>query len=410
MESSRARAATRWLAVLGASAALAACGGGGGGGDVAQPAGQGSLRVAITDAPSCYEHVYVTVEKVRVHQSAAAGEADGGWQELALSPAKRIDLVSLTNGVLEELGSMQLPAGRYSQVRLVLAENAASGSGALANAVQPIGGVETALSTPSAQQSGLKLQANVDVPEGAAADLVLDFDACKSVVKAGNSGRYNLKPVVSVVPRVMAGLMGYVTTTLSLSSTTVAAQQNGTTVRSTVPDASGKFSIPFLPAGTYTLVITSDGRATTVLTGVPAGTTTTVVNGTATAFAPPASSMAEVTGTVTASSVSGSTTVSTAVTDADIRALQALTGGPTIEVAHKPVDATLGTYSLRLPVAAPVKGAYATGTATLTLTPDTAVAGKYTIQAQAPGRTVQEKPVTVTSGTATTSLNFNYGP
>lgn len=395
---------SRWLALAGATVALAACGGGGG--DAAES--QGSLRVALTDAPSCYENVFVTVEKVRVHQSSTAGDGEGGWHELTVSPARRTDLVTLTNGVLEELGSMPLPAGRYSQVRLVLAENAASGSGALANAVRPTGGQETALATPSALQSGLKLKANVDVAAGQAADLVLDFDACKSVVKAGNSERYNLKPVVSVVPRVASGVMGYVATTLSLGSTTVAAQQDGTTVRSTVPDAAGRFNIPFLPAGTYTLVITSDGRATTVLTGVPAGTTTTVVNGTGTAFAPPVSSMAEVTGTVTATTVNGSSTISTAVTDADVRALQALTGGPTIEVAARAVDATNGTYSMRLPLAAPLKGTYAAGTATATFTPDTAAAGKYTLEARAPERSPVQRSVTL--GTITTSGNLNFAP
>lgn len=398
--------AGRWLAVLGATAALAACGGGGGGGEVA--GGEGTLRVALTDAPSCYENVFVTVEKVRVHQSSTAGDAEGGWHELAISPARRIDLVTLTNGVLEELGSMSLAPGRYSQVRLVLAENAASGGGVLANAVKPIGGQETALATPSAMQSGLKLKANVDVAAGQSADLVLDFDACKSVVKAGNSGRYNLKPVISVVPRIASGIAGYVTTTLSLSSTTVAAQRNGATVRSTVPDAAGKFNIPFLPAGTYTLVITSDGRATTVLTGVPAGTTTTVVNGTGTAFAPPVSSMADVAGTVTATAVAGSSTTSVAVTDADVRALQALTGGPTIEVASRAVDATNGTYSMRLPLAAPLKGTYAAGTATATFTPDTAVAGQYTLRAEAPARTAVERSVTL--GTTTTSGNLDFLP
>ena len=29
---------------------------------------------------------------------------------------------------------------------------------------------------------------------------MLDFDACKSVVKAGNSGQYLLKPVITMIP------------------------------------------------------------------------------------------------------------------------------------------------------------------------------------------------------------------
>jgi hypothetical protein len=396
---------SRWLAVIGAAAALAACGGGGGS-DGAAATGTGTLRVALTDAPSCYQHVYVTVQKVRVHQSATAGDTDAGWSDLTLAAPQRIDLVSLSNGVLQELGSTPLPAGHYQQVRLVLADNAGSGASAMANSVQPNGGAETALDTPSAMQSGLKLRADFDVAAGQMADLVLDFDACKSIVQAGNSGKFILKPVISVVPRIVSGVTGYVTTTLSLSSTTIAAQQNGTTVRSTAPDATGKFSIPYLQPGTYTLVVTSDGHATAVVTNVPAGTTTTVVNGTATAIAPPASTMADITGTVAATSVSGSATTSVAVTDANVRALQALTGGPTIEVTSRPVDATSGGYSLHVPVAAPVKASFPTGTATLAFTADTAVAGQYSVEASAPNRSAVTKTTTV--GTTTSAVNFTY--
>jgi hypothetical protein len=396
---------SRWLAVIGAAAALAACGGGGGS-DGAAATGTGTLRVALTDAPSCYQHVYVTVQKVRVHQSATAGDTDAGWSDLTLAAPQRIDLVSLSNGVLQELGSTPLPAGHYQQVRLVLADNAGSGASAMANSVQPNGGAETALDTPSAMQSGLKLRADFDVAAGQMADLVLDFDACKSIVQAGNSGKFILKPVISVVPRIVSGVTGYVTTTLSLSSTTIAAQQNGTTVRSTAPDATGKFSIPYLQPGTYTLVVTSDGHATAVVTNVPAGTTTTVVNGTATAIAPPASTMADITGTGAATSVSGSATTSVAVTDANVRALQALTGGPTIEVTSRPVDATSGGYSLHVPVAAPVKASFPTGTATLAFTADTAVAGQYSVEASAPNRSAVTKTTTV--GTTTSAVNFTY--
>src|SRR6185295_739784 len=102
------------------------------------------------------------------------------WSELAVSPARRLDLLDLTNGVMEELGTMPLAAGHYSQVRLVLTSNTGNGNSALANAVQPTGGDLIPLDTPSAQQSGLKLQAHFDVAAGQTADIVLDFDACKS--------------------------------------------------------------------------------------------------------------------------------------------------------------------------------------------------------------------------------------
>src|SRR5512139_3328268 len=63
-------------ATLAALALLAACGGGGGD----SPAADGTLRLSLTDAPSCgYDNAHVTVQKVRVHKSSSAGDADAGW-------------------------------------------------------------------------------------------------------------------------------------------------------------------------------------------------------------------------------------------------------------------------------------------------------------------------------------------
>jgi hypothetical protein len=395
----------RWLARAGAAlalAGLAACGGGGGGDSTG---GTGTLRVSMTDAPSCgYDHVWVTVDRVRVHRSATAADSDAGWTEIVLSPARRIDLLELQNGVLQELGSTPLEAGGYSQVRLVLAENSAGSP--LANAVQPTGGTVIPLRTPSAQQSGLKLQVHFAVVANQVIDLVLDFDACKSVVKAGNSGNYNLKPVVSVTPKFTTSLQGFVATTLPLAQTTVSAQQGGVVVRSTSPDSTGRFNLAFLADGNYDIVITAEGRATMVITGVPASAATGITSlGTAaTALTPPLSPMAEVSGTT---SVTTSGTATALVTDASVRALQLLTGGPTIQVAATPVDADTAVYRLRLPTAAPVKAAYST--TAMTFAADTAVAGKYRLQAAAPGRTTIEAPLDFGSSSALT-LNLVFAP
>ena len=66
-------------------------------------------------------------------------------------------------------------------------------------------GEKIALKTPSGQESGLKVQVHQEVTGGILYRLTLDFDAGRSIVKAGNSGKYLLKPVLrifSLVPSV----------------------------------------------------------------------------------------------------------------------------------------------------------------------------------------------------------------
>lgn len=185
-----------------ALASLTACGGGSSGSGSSTVNGDsdtGTLRLALTDAPACgFDTVFVTIQKVRVHKSSDANDIDGGWSEIVLNPAKKVDLLSLTNGKLEELGQTVLPAGKYTQLRLVLAEN----NGApFANSAKPTGESEVALQTPSGQQSGLKTNIDITVAANTTSDFVIDFDACKSIVAAGGSGKYLLKPVLSMTPR-----------------------------------------------------------------------------------------------------------------------------------------------------------------------------------------------------------------
>jgi hypothetical protein len=361
-------------AALAAGLALFGCGGGGGGiGGTGKV--EGTLRMSITDAPACgYDAVYITVDRVRVNQSSTAADADGGWTDIVVSPAKRINLLDLTNGALEELGQASLPAGKYTQLRLVLVDN--DSTHPLANSVVPTGGAETALDTPSAQQSGLKIKTDIDVGEGQVADVAIDFDACKSVVKRGNSGKYNLKPVLTAVPVLAdAGLRvtGYVSQTLDLGNTQVSVQFQGQPVKSTMPDPTGKFTLYPLTAGTYDLVVTSAGRVTAVMTGVPvvSGTPTAVSTSTV-SIAPPVASRRTVIGTVTPATAS-------------VRALQALTGGPTVEVQYAGVNATSGDFGFSLPIEAPVKTTYVANPVSLAFTADTAAAGKYTIEAASAG-------------------------
>jgi hypothetical protein len=356
---------------------LAACGGGGGGSADAS----GTLRLSLTDAPTCgYDNVFVTVEKVRVHASSTAADTDGGWSEVVLAAPQRVDLLTLTNGTLLPLGQTQLPAGKYTQMRLVLGSTPPAGSpaGTLANSIKPTGGTETALTTPSGLQSGLKMNIDIDVAADKVADFAIDFDACKSFVKAGNSGQYLLKPVLSVIPILSdAGqrIVGFVDLASAAAGAAVSAQQDGSPKRSTTADpATGRFVLYPVPVGNYDLVINASGRVTAVMTGVPVVTTAfTTINSETTRITPPAATVRAVAGTVA---------TGVAPIDAQVKAQKVFSGGPTVEVAAQPVDSTSGAFSFALPAEAPVKAAYVAAPAVPSFVADTTVpTGKYTLTA-----------------------------
>jgi hypothetical protein len=370
------------LLAVAASAALVACGGGGDGGAAPAPTpapgpGTGTLRVALTDAPACgFDQVNVTVERVRVHASMTANDNDGGWTDLVMNPARKIDLLTLQNGVLMELGQTALPAGTYTQVRLVLSPN---GSGSPANSVKPTGGSETPMDTPSAMQSGLKLINGFTVQAGQLTDVVIDFDACKSVVTRGN-GTYGLKPVMQMIPRSLTAITGYVEA--GVAGVTVSAQKNGLVLRATQPNANGQFVLaPVDPAkGPYDVVFTAAGRTTSVITAVPVALDqATTVSAAGNAVTMPTSA---------AGVVSGKLLPAGAQSTGSVRAMQSVGAGPLVEVAHMNVNPSTGDYSFTLPLAPPRLLAHASGNLVINPLPfvaQAASAGKYKLEGLATG-------------------------
>lgn len=379
-----------------AAASLVACGGGGGSDD-----GTGTMRLSLTDAPACgYEEVFVTVERVRVHRSSTAEANDAGWEELTVSPPRQVDLLTLTNGTLEPLGQMQLPAGTYTQMRLLLAAN--GNSAPWANYIVPVGGSATPLTTPSAQQSGLKMNVNLTVNPDTVADFAIDFDACKSFVRAGNSGQYLIKPVLQVIPILSSKIVGFVAPAMAASgvATSVSAQVDGVPVRATAPDANGRFELFPIRTGTYDLVVTSTGRVNAVMTAVPvtAAGATNVSSDTVRIDPPASAASAVVSGTVTGGDLTR-----------QVRAVQSLTSGTRMEVGYVNPDATTGAYSMRLPTAAPASVVYAASPPSITFTSDLPRAGAYRIEASATGYTTTFQDITLTTDT-TVNLSLVLAP
>jgi hypothetical protein len=376
--------------LMGLLLALIVAGCGSDGGGSSQP---GTLGVSLTDAPACgFEAVNVTVSKVRVHQSESASDNAAGWTDITVNPPQKINLLDLNdptqpNFALESLGETPLEAGHYTQLRLVLDRN--TGQSLANSVVLENTTAEIALVTPSAVQSGIKLIHQFDVGSGQRVDLLLDFDACKSIVKTGN-GKYILKPVIKVIPTVLNGINGFVDKTLP--NVVVSAQQNGNIVRATVPNTqSGEFFLARLDPGNYDVVITADNHATAVISGVPvvsctgSNTCVTTISTSGTPFSLANSSTQAITGTVTLNPADDDGTVVVA-------AKQSLSGGPTVtvkSVVATVLDAALPIgdygYNMTLPTGAPSLAPYSAIPPPITPTAaaQSGVAKIYTVQGSA---------------------------
>jgi hypothetical protein len=155
-------------------------------------AGTAVLRVRLTDKPAeQYQAVNVTISTIRVHQSGDASGQAGQWVDLPVTATMPVDLLTLRNGVLQQLCETELAAGHYEQVRMVLTPN--SGSGTSYNqSVVTADGVTHPLELPSGE---VKIVHAFTAATSGTTDLTLDFDASKSIVQRGN-GTYALKPTI----------------------------------------------------------------------------------------------------------------------------------------------------------------------------------------------------------------------
>lgn len=153
--------------------------------------GKGHMDIHLTDAPGDFEEVNIDVQGLRIHFTPSSSDTvnadttDGKWIDLPVEPMT-VNLLDLTNGVDTLLASADLDPGHYKELRLILGnEN---------NVV--VDSVTHDLKVPSGQASGYKIKLKTDLEAGEDLDVVIDFDAGRSVHKAGKSGKYILKPVL----------------------------------------------------------------------------------------------------------------------------------------------------------------------------------------------------------------------
>jgi hypothetical protein len=200
--------------------------------------GTARLQVYLTDDPGDYEAVYIDVKDVQIN---VTNDTSGGWQSLQGVNANVYDLLKLVNDDDTLLTDSNIPSGRLHQLRLVLGTE---------NYVKVQGTAQLIkLETPSAQQSGLKLNIQQDVQDGILYTITLDFDVSKSIVKTGNS-KYMLKPVIRTILNAAGGSIKGIVMPKDFQSA-VYAVQGVDTIASTFTDSDGGYLIRGIPAGTY---------------------------------------------------------------------------------------------------------------------------------------------------------------
>ncbi len=216
------------------------------------------IQLKLVDSPGDYEEVNIEIIDIQYNSS----ENEGGWT--SFSPENgypiQVDLTKLIAGNNLLLTDEIIPSGKLDQIRLVLSDN---NTIVIEGEAEPIH-----LDTPSAEQSGLKLKLDTELESGFTYTFILDWDVQKSIVKAGNSGKYILKPVLRVNTEVNSGSISgkvigddvndAVTTAVALEDIIVKIykQDDDTEIfAQTLTNENGDFLFQGLSAGNYTLKI-----------------------------------------------------------------------------------------------------------------------------------------------------------
>ena len=138
----------------------------------------GTLSIYLTDAPTD------EVSEVNVYITGLTVKRSGASVERFSYDVGLIDLLTLQNSTML-MAENKVPAGDYQFIRVELDQSRS-------NVIDKLTGETLPLKIPSEE---IKVTGGFVVPAGGATNIVLDFDADKSLVKLGN-GNWLLKPVI----------------------------------------------------------------------------------------------------------------------------------------------------------------------------------------------------------------------
>jgi len=215
----------------------------------------GRLQLTLIDARADADTVMVDVVGVEVHR--AGDDSSAGWFSVR-DDTFMVDLLTLTDGNGLVLTDTMVPAGYYTQIRLLLGDRS----------YVVVEGEKFPLEIPSGATSGLKLNHPFTIEAGSIYGATLDFDAYRSIHRTGNH-RWILRPVIRVcVDAISGGLRGIVYP--DSAATEVWAVSGADSARAGVDAGTGAFRFPMLLRGLYdvTVVAADTAYRDTTLSGV----------------------------------------------------------------------------------------------------------------------------------------------
>ena len=238
-----------------AAFAMAACEDGTGG------SGDARVSIRLTDAPGDLKEAWVKIDRIYL-KGGPADSTSSGSVDLLTTQTGWVDLLTLSGGRTAELvGGATVPAGRYSELRLVVCDayivEKDGDVYATRDAELPAGVTSDGqLQIPSGCSSGFKIKFKGDEPvelESESTIMTVDFDVSQSFGhQAGNSGRWIMHPVLHATAVGFAGGIGG-TVAVAQGVTLPTCGGSPVAVTAFVPQA-------VAAADTFTSAVATDGR------------------------------------------------------------------------------------------------------------------------------------------------------
>lgn len=141
----------------------------------------GQLQIRVTDAPlPGIEQLLLTITRVDIRNAIS------GQLHVIAQTSTEIDFLSLRGGLTHALSGLNLPAGKYHQLRFFVS-----------SVVAVMGGKRVTVGLPAGMAtSGIRIFGTFEIKPGAACEVLLDFDAARMLWHWG--GRIFFRPVIRI--------------------------------------------------------------------------------------------------------------------------------------------------------------------------------------------------------------------